>query len=207
MVEQPRFCTSCGRRVYQGDPYCQWCGEPVSTVDNISGVVGQPGTEQPKEPSVPVQLEVDYPESLSRWLLFIKLLLAIPLYIFVALYGIAAFIVTFIAFWVILLIGRYPEGMFNFVRGYLSTQYRVWAYFPYLLCDSWLPGQSHALRYQVEYPSRLSRLALIFLKLPSLIFNIAFSLTSIVQLFLLVFAIPIWFGSRPVKWCKSTSSC
>ena len=91
----------------------------------------------------PVQLSVEYPERLSRGLLLLKvffgwLYVGIPHLICLALYEIAACIVTFIAFWIILFTGKYPKGMFDFYVGYLRWSLNVSAYLS-LLRDEYPP--------------------------------------------------------------------
>ena len=92
----------------------------------------------PSAEANPVQLDVAYPESLSRLLIFVKWLLVIPsaiVYLFVAL--IAGFAV-FLAFFAILFTGRYPRGLFDFVTGAYRWGYRINAYL-WLLTDAYPP--------------------------------------------------------------------
>lgn len=83
--------------------------------------------------SQPVKFSVDYPEKLSRGLLILKALFGwfyvmIPHGCILFFYGIAALVVTFIAWWAILFTGKYPKGMFDFVVGYQRWSNRVNAY-------------------------------------------------------------------------------
>ena len=71
----------------------------------------------------PVRFSVDYPESLSRGTLLLRaffgwLYVGIPHGIILIFLGIAAGILQFIAWWVILFTARYPQGMFEFVINY-----------------------------------------------------------------------------------------
>ena len=136
-----------------------------------------------------------YPERLSRLRLFVKWLLVIPLYIALIFYGIAAGIVSFIAFWAILFTvhWRFPEGMFDFIRGYLAFSYKTMAYFPLLLTDHWSPDDYHPLDFQADHPERLSRLLLVFIKLPSYLLGVGSSLSGISVYVVLLVSIPIWF--------------
>ena len=143
-------------------------------------------------PVSPVRLSVVDPESLSRPLLFVKWLAAIPLYIFLAFYGIASFFAAFIAFWSILITGRCPEVLFDFLVGYMRTQYQVLSYFPLLMTDDWSPGDNHSLYYEADYPGELSRLQLLFLKLPSFLFDIVGSIAGIGNLVIFILTIPVW---------------
>lgn len=88
-----------------------------------------------------VHLELSYPDAaeLSRGLPLVKWLLAIPHYIILACLGIAAFVVTIIAWFAILFKGRYPEGIFNFVSGVLRWNVRVLAYSILLVTDKYPP--------------------------------------------------------------------
>ena len=67
-----------------------------------------------------VNLDVEYPDvenDLNRFLPLVKWLLALPHYIVLIFLGIAALVVTIIAWLAIIITGRYPQGMFNFVVG------------------------------------------------------------------------------------------
>lgn len=91
----------------------------------------------------PVNVTVEYPERLSRWVLLLKVFFGwlyawIPHSIALGLYGIAVAVITFFAFWAILFTGRYPRGMFDFVVGYLRWRARVNAYL-LLLVDEFPP--------------------------------------------------------------------
>ena len=86
----------------------------------------------------PANLEVEYPESLSRGLIFVKSwLLAIPHYIVLAFLsggagprsggGLNLVLVIFAAV-VLLFRGRYPRDIFNLVIGFNRWSFRVLAY-------------------------------------------------------------------------------
>ena len=89
-----------------------------------------------------VHLDIPYPnaqEDLNRFLPLIKWLLAIPHYIVLAVLGVLALIVTLIALLAILITGRYPRGMFDFVVGVGRWAYRVLAYVAILSTDKYPP--------------------------------------------------------------------
>jgi hypothetical protein len=97
--------------------------------------------EQPR--TYPVSVEILYPEKLSRGMLLLKvffgwLYAGIPHGFMLWLYGIAAAVVMFIAFWVILFTGKFPRGMFDFLAGYNRWTTRVNVYFS-LMRDEYPP--------------------------------------------------------------------
>lgn len=89
-----------------------------------------------------VHLEIDYPDvekDLNQWLPLVKWLLAIPHYIVLFFLGIAAFFVTIIAWFAILLTGQYPRTLFDFVVGVGRWGLRVSAYAFLLVTDRYPP--------------------------------------------------------------------
>jgi len=156
MTQSTKVCPNCGAQNPSLRSTCQSCGTWLRGATVLEG--SEPPIVEGSKPAmsgVPVRLEVEYPEHLSRLLLFVKWLFAIPLYIALVFYGIGAFIVTFVAFWVILVTGRYPEGMFNFVKGYMAWSFKIYAYFPLLICDHWFPDAMHPLKYEADHPKSL----------------------------------------------------
>jgi hypothetical protein len=108
--------------------------------------------------------DVAYPERSSRWLIFVKWLLIIPHLIVLGLIGIGLYVVTILAWFAILIIGRYPRGMWEFAMMTLRWQARINAYV-YLQRDEYPPfgDDAYPIRFEMAYPERLSRL-LIFVK-------------------------------------------
>ena len=76
----------------------------------------------------PVRYEVDYPEKLNRWLIFVKWLIAIPHYVVLQILWLIAFLFWFIGWFAILFTGRFPKGMFDFIVGVMRWNYRVSGY-------------------------------------------------------------------------------
>jgi hypothetical protein len=87
----------------------------------------------------PLSYEVDYNEDLSRWMIFVKWLLAIPHYIVLVFLAVAAYVVVIIAFFAILFTGRYPRGLFDFNVGVFRWYQRVYAYSYLLMTDRYPP--------------------------------------------------------------------
>ena len=116
--------------------------------------------------SYPLTYDVEYPQELSRWLIFVKWLLVIPHLIILYGLSVAAGVITFIAFFVILFTKRYPEELFVFVVNINRWSSNAYVYV-FLMRDeyppfSWDAGQ-YPVTYDVEYPEELSRW-LIFIK-------------------------------------------
>jgi hypothetical protein len=101
--------------------------------------------------SYPVTFEVDYAERRSRLTVFFRLLLAIPLAIWLYIYGIVASIAVVIAWLVIVVTARYPASLYDFVAGYTRLLARFTAYIA-LLCD---PYPSFSGSDDDTYPVRM----------------------------------------------------
>jgi hypothetical protein len=144
--------------------------------------------------SYPVTFEADYVESRSRLTTFFRLILAIPLAIWAALYGIVAELAILVAWFAIVITGRYPEGLYDFVAGFTRFYTRVLAYI-YLLSDPYPPfgGSSepaYPVRMQFERLEQYSRLKAFFriiLAIPILI------LRYVMALLLEIGAVASWF--------------
>jgi hypothetical protein len=85
-----------------------------------------------------VHLEIDYPDAkrdLNRWLPLVKWFLAIPHYIVLAVLAIIALFAVVFAWFAILITGRYPRALFDFVVGVDRWCLRVTAYAFLLVTD------------------------------------------------------------------------
>lgn len=121
---------------------------------------------QPAVAAYPLRFEVAYPENPSRFMILIRWLLAFPHLIVLMFLGIVSAIALFLAWWVILFTGRFPEGMFNFVVGVNRWSTNVSAYI--LFVDKYPPfsmsaGDYESVIYEIERQDSYSRL-LIFVK-------------------------------------------
>jgi hypothetical protein len=89
-----------------------------------------------------VHLEIDYPDvehDLNRWLPLVKWLLAIPHFIVLIFLWLAAIVAVILAWFAILVTGRYPRVLFDFVVGVARWSLRVDAYAFLLVTDRYPP--------------------------------------------------------------------
>jgi hypothetical protein len=89
-----------------------------------------------------VHLDLDYPDAgndLNRWLPLVKWLLAIPHYVVLFFLYVGAFFVVIAAWFAILVTGRFPRGMFDYLVGVGRWTTRVVAYAHVLVTDRYPP--------------------------------------------------------------------
>jgi hypothetical protein len=93
-----------------------------------------------------VHLEIDYPDverDLNRWLPLVKWLLAIPHLVVLIVLSIGALFAVVVAWFAILVTGRFPRGLFDFVVGVGRWWLRVEAYAFLLVTDRYPPFSLH----------------------------------------------------------------
>lgn len=102
--------------------------------------------------------DVAYPQRLSRLLIFVKWLLLLPHLLVLWVLQIVVSIVSFIAFFAILITGRYPKELWDISLSILRWYVRVSVYAA-LMRDEYPPfgDQSYPIRLEMVYPTRLSR--------------------------------------------------
>jgi hypothetical protein len=81
----------------------------------------------------------DVPRDLVRWMPLVKWLLAIPHWFLLFFLNIAAIVAVVIAWFAILITGRYPRGLFDFVEGVMRWDNRVIGYALTLVTDEYPP--------------------------------------------------------------------
>jgi Domain of unknown function (DUF4389) len=131
--------------------------------------------------SYPVTFEADFAERRNRLTAFFRLILIIPLVIVLYLYGIVTVFAILFAWFAIVITGRYPKGLYDFVAGYLRFLARVTAYGA-LLSDPYpafggSPDPSYPVRMDFAGPldpySRVKTLFRIILAIPIVIVRYA----------------------------------
>jgi hypothetical protein len=109
----------------------------------------------------PVRVDAALDPGLSRWMWLVKWFLAIPHYVLLVFLYLGFVVVTVIAFFAILITGRYPRPLHDYSAGVLRWNWRVTYYVvagtdrypPFTLAD--VPD--YPARFRVEYPERMSR--------------------------------------------------
>ena len=90
-----------------------------------------------EEPDYPVQVLIARPGKIHRWRIF-SYILAFPHFLILyGLYVLTAF-TTLVAFFIVLIFGRYPPGLFGLAAMYMRYQARVSAYL-YLVVSRYPP--------------------------------------------------------------------
>ena len=118
----------------------------------------------------PVRLEADYPQRLSRLSTFFRIVLAIPVLIvlYMVLYLLGQGLIA--VYWIAILVrGRPVRWLFDANVAVERFTLRSYAYF-LLLTDRYPPFEGDwPVRYEVDYPERLSRWRLVIWKLVTVI--------------------------------------
>ncbi len=125
----------------------------------------------------PVSYEADFKAQPDRVTTFFRIILAIPWIIVAYVYLILAVFTHFFAWVAVVILGRYPEWLYNFNSGIVRYLVRVYAWL-YLQTDAWPPfgiadDPGYPIRVNIapraEHQSRLKAFFRIFLVLPMLI--------------------------------------
>ncbi len=126
----------------------------------------------------------------NRLTVFFRILLAIPHFIVVTLWSIAAFLAVIVAWFVGLFTGRVPDGLNDFIAAFVRYSTRVTAYV-YLLADPWPPFSGsqggYPIDVRIDPPQPQSRLTIAFrviLAIPALILAQVFRYVNQIVAFL-----------------------
>jgi hypothetical protein len=126
-------------------------------------------------PEHPVRIVVEDELGRSRLTVLFRLLLSIPHFVWLALWGVAVFLASIAAWLVALAIGRVPEALHRFLAAYVRYATHVFA-FVYLVGQKF-PGftgraGSYGIDVEIDPPARQSRwktLFRFFLAIPALL--------------------------------------
>jgi len=139
----------------------------------------------------PARYDVEYPERLSRWMIFVKWLLAIPHFIIVYLLQLVGGVMAFIAFFSILFTKKWPRGMFDFMVQIQRWTANTFVYALTLQRDEYPPfsGEEgeYPLRLEIEYDDDLSRW-MIFVKWLLVIPHLIVLMFLLIAAYLVIFA-------------------
>jgi hypothetical protein len=136
-------------------------------------------------------------EGRNRLTVFFRWILAIPWLIVAAIYGFIASFAVFFAWFAMVFTGRYPEGLYNFVAGYLRMTTRVNG-FLYYTTDEWPPfngSEDPAYPVQIGIPapkqeySRMKALFRIIVGIPVILLAYVQAIIAAVVSFIGWFAI------------------
>jgi hypothetical protein len=119
----------------------------------------------------------------NRLTVFFRILLAIPQFIWLVIWGIVVELAVVIAWFAALFTGRVPDGLHNFIATYLRFLTHVMAYV-FLLADPWPPfngAPGYPVDVRIDGPAPQSRLTVFFrilLAIPALVLAYVFRLVN-----------------------------
>jgi hypothetical protein len=125
--------------------------------------------------SHPIGLIVEDDLKRTRLTVFFRLLLAIPQALWLAIWGIAVYVVILISWFAAMILGRVPDGLHEFMARYLRAYAHLSAYL-FLLADPWPPfggaQGSYPVDLRVDSAAAQSRMSVFFrvlLAIPALL--------------------------------------
>jgi hypothetical protein len=86
----------------------------------------------------PIRFEADFSDARDRLTVFFRLIVAIPWYIWLSLYGIVAMLAAIGAWFALMFTKRYPDGLYDFVAGYVKLSAQIGGFLT-LVTDEWPP--------------------------------------------------------------------
>jgi hypothetical protein len=174
-----------------------------------------PPAADPEGP-YPVRLEAPNQGEYNRFLPLVKWLLALPHYIVLLFLGIGAFFALIIGFFAVLITGRWPRGLWDYITGVHRWATRVFSYV-FLLTDQYPPfsledDPAYPVRIEYDYPETVNRwrplvhwlLAIPYLFVAGILFYVA-EIVAFIGIFVILFTAKLPHGMfnlilNPMRW-------
>ena len=175
-----------------------------------------PGPPAGAEGPYPVRLEASNQGDYNRFLPLIKWLIALPHYIVLLFLGIGALFAIIIAFFAVLITGRFPRGLWDYITGVHRWATRVMAYV-FLLTDAYPPfsledDPGYPVRLEFDYPETVNRwrplvqwiLAIPYLIVAGILLYVA-EIVAFIAIFVILFTAKLPQGMfnlilNPMRW-------
>ena len=158
----------------------------------------------------PIQYEADYIREPSRTSTFFRIFAVIPWLIVAYIYSVAVMVTALIAWFALVIVGRYPEGLYNFNAGMLRFFLRVNA-FTYLQTDQWPSfgiGEDPEYSVRIAVAPRADRQsrAKVFFRLILIVpvYVLAFLVGTVLQTVAVVAWLTIVFRGYQPRWVHET---
>ncbi len=177
------YCTNCGTEEREGQQFCGVCGTRKPGSFGATPMPALSSAEYGSGAEVRVGISLVPPRQ-SRWSVFLRGFLALPLYVVYIGVGFAAFFVTVVAWFCALFIGRVPDGQQQFLTKALRVYANVISY-GYLLSGRWpgitfnaKPGDQVTVDIDHVGLRRWSVFFRLFLGVPATLVSVALNLGS-----------------------------
>jgi hypothetical protein len=131
------YCANCGTEERDGQQFCGVCGTRKSGSFGATPMPTMTSAAFGSDAEVRVGISL-VPDRQSRWSIFFRVILVLPLYLVVVVVGLGAFFVTIAAWFCALFTGRVPDGQQRYLTNALRLFGNVLAY-GYFLSRRW-PG-------------------------------------------------------------------
>lgn len=112
----------------------------------------------------PIHLVVTDDLERNRLTVLFRLFLALPHFIWAAIWGFGAYFVVIVAWFIALFMGRVPDGIHNFLAGYVRYQAHVYAYFSLAAnpFPAFMPAAGYPVDFEIAPAAKQNRLVTFF---------------------------------------------
>ena len=164
----------------------------------------------------PARYEATRQEEYNRFLPLVKWLIALPHYIVLIFLAIGALFAILIAFFAVLITGKFPRGLWDYLTGVNRWAYRVTSYV-FLLTDAYPPfsledDPGYPVRIEYDYPETVNRwrplvqwiLAIPYLIVAGILLYVA-EIVAFIAVFVILFTAKLPEGMfnlivNPMRW-------